>query len=345
MLKKIMFGLTITGFICVWLGTALSAPLNLRVSSWMPAKSVDTEVAEIWTKAVEEMTGDELKFTLYLAGALGNMKDQYDLVVNGVADISFHTLSNNPGRHAICEVLHLPFVIPNSTVGGLVFWDLYNEFPEIQAEFTDVQIIGLGTIDPWNLQTLSKPVKTLEDLKGLKIRVPGGDASEAIKLLGAVPMGVPAPEVYIALQKKVVDGTVWGYEGVKSFKGYELLKYYTDVDGFTTLAQGVFMNKRTFNKLSPEAKKIVTEIMGYQWFTTEKSKIYDRWAKDGLDTAMASGGEVYYLPEAEKARWVEAILPVRQAWVDKMTAKGFNAQKILDRALELSAKYSAMQKQ
>lgn len=345
MLKKIMLVVLIAGFICVFMGTAIAGPLNLRVSSWMPAKSVDTEVAEIWTKAVESMTNGELKFTLYLAGALGNMKDQYDLVVNGISDISFHTLSNNPSRHALCEVLHLPFVIPNSTVGGLVFWDLYNEFPEIQAEFADVQIIGLGTVDPWNLQTLSKPVKTLEDLKNLKIRVPGGDASEAMKLLGAVPMGIPVPEVYIALQKKVVDGTVWGYEGLKSFKGYELLKHYTDMDGFTTLAQGVFMNKRTFNKLSLEAKKIVTETMGYEWFTTEKGKIYDRWAKEGLDTALEYGGKVYYLSEEEKARWVEAILPIRQAWVDKMTDKGFDAQKIQDRALELSAKYSAMQKQ
>lgn len=344
MFKKYLYCLAIFCSCIMSASTATSAPLNLRVSSWMPAKSVDTEVAEVWTKAVEAQANGELKFTLYLAGALGNMKDQYDLVINGISDISFHTLSNNPGRHSLCEVLHLPFVIPNSTVGGRVFWDLYQKFPEIQAEFADVQVIGLGTIDPWNLQTLTKPVKTLEDLKGLKIRVPGGDASEAIKLLGAVPMGVPVPEVYIALQKKVVDGTVWGYEGIKSFKGYELLKHYTDVDGFTTLAQGIFMNKRTFNKLSPAAQKLVTETMGYEWFTTQKGAIYDHWAKEGLETALEHGGEVYYLPAEEKERWITAILPVRQAWVDKMTAKGFDAQKILDYALELSAFYSAQQK-
>src|SRR4030043_258193 len=140
------------------------------------------------------------------------------MAIKGVADITFHTLSNNPGRHPISEVLHLPFVIPSSEVGGKVLTQLYREFPEIKAEFDEVKVIGLGTIDTWNFHTLKKPVQKMEDLRGLKFRVPGGIASEAVKALGGVPIGIPVPELYLSLQKGVIDGTVMGWEGVASFR-------------------------------------------------------------------------------------------------------------------------------
>ncbi|MBW2065869.1 MAG: TRAP transporter substrate-binding protein [Deltaproteobacteria bacterium] len=319
---------------------AKGKPIELRISSWMPAKSVDTAIAETWIKMVEERTGGRVHFTLYTAGALGSMKDQYDLVIRGVADLAFHTLSNNPGRHPISEVLHLPFVIPSSEVGGKVFWQLYQEFPEIRAEFMEVKVIGLGTIDTWNFHTLRKPIHKMEDLKGLKFRVPGGIASEAVKALGAVPVGIPVPELYLALQKGVVDGTVMGWEGVKSFKIYELLKYYTDVGGFTTLTQGFFMNKDSFNRLPKDIQKIIGEELGTRWWAEQKGKLFhDKWAEEGRALARKYGGTIYYLPPEEKKRWVEKILPIRDEWVRKMEAKGVSGRRILNRALELVEKY------
>lgn len=71
--------------------------IELRISSWMPAKSVDTAIAEYWMKKVEERTGGKVHFTLYRAGALRGIKDHYDMAIKGIADITFHTLSNNPG--------------------------------------------------------------------------------------------------------------------------------------------------------------------------------------------------------------------------------------------------------
>jgi TRAP-type C4-dicarboxylate transport system substrate-binding protein len=316
-------------------------PIELRISSWMPAKSVDTAIAEYWIKKVEERTGGKVHFTLYTAGALGGMKDHYDMAIKGVADITFHTLSNNPGRHPISEVLHLPFVIPSSEAGGKVFTELYREFPEIRAEFDEVKVIGLGTIDTWNFHTLKKPVHKMEDLKGLKFRVPGGIASEAVKALGAVPIGIPVPELYLSLQKGVIDGTVMGWEGIASFKLYELLKYYTEVGGFTTLTQGMFMNKTSFSKLPPDVQKVIDEEFGLKWWAEQKGKLFhDKWADEGRNLARKHGGKIYSLPSDEQKRWVQAIVPIRDNWVKTMEAKGVQARKILDRALELAAQYN-----
>jgi TRAP-type C4-dicarboxylate transport system substrate-binding protein len=334
----VLFGLLVAS--PLWVCGA-EKKIELKVAIWMPAKSVDTDIAEYWTKVVEEKTKGRVHFTLYKAGALGHMKDHYDIAAKGVADISFVTLAATPGRFPVCEGLHLPLVIPNSEVGGKVFSELYKEFKEIRAEFTEVQVLGLGTVDVWNIQNTKRPIQTMKDFKGLKFRVASGVASEAIKLLGGIPIGMAVPELYLGLQKGVVDGCVMGYEGVKSFKLYELLKYYTDVDGFTTLAQGLFMNKSSFNALPPDIQKIIGEEMGFKWWAEQKGKMFhEKWAKDGKEIAKQHGGKIYYVPAEEKKKWIQACAPIRDEWIKKMDEKGVPSKKILNRAIELVQKYN-----
>ena len=177
---------------------APAKPIELRVSSWMPAQSVDTAIAEYLIKNIEERTNGRVHFTLYAAQALGKAADHYDMAANGVADITFHSFGNTSGRFPISDVLELPFVVPSSEVGGKIYWQLYQEFPEIQAEFDEVKVLGLGTIDAWNVFTAKSPVHTMGDLKGLKLRVPGGWSSDALTALGGIPIGMPAPELYLA---------------------------------------------------------------------------------------------------------------------------------------------------
>lgn len=333
----ILLMIVLASFLILGAARAPAKPIELRVSSWMPAKSVDTEIAEKWTKMVEERTKGRVHFTLYPAQALGKMKDHYDMAIKGIADITFHTISNNPGRHPISEVLHLPFIVPSSEAGGKIFWQLYQEFPEIRAEYDEVKVIGLGTTDTWNFHTTKKPIRTIDDLKGLKLRVPGGMASDAVEALGGVPIGIPVPELYLAVQKGVVDGTVMGWEGIKSFKLYELLRHYIDVGGFTSLAQGLFMNRDSWNKLPPDIQKVIGEELGTTWWATKKGKLsHDRWAEEGKKLATERGGKIYVLPPDEQQKWTEAILPIRDKWVSDMEAKGVPGRKILDRALELS---------
>jgi TRAP-type C4-dicarboxylate transport system substrate-binding protein len=154
-------------------------------------------------------------------------------------------------------------------------------------------------------------------------------------------MGIPVPELYLSLQKGVIDGTVMGWEGVASFRIYELLKYYTDVGGFTTLTQGMFMNKASFNKLPPDVQKVIDEEFGLKWWEEQKGKLFhDKWANEGRSLAKKHGGKIYSLPPDEQKRWVQAIVPIRDSWVKTMEPKGIPARKILDRALQLAAQYS-----
>ena len=313
--------------------------INLRVASWMPAKSVDSAIADYWTKMIEERTKGRVKFTVYKAASLGFFKDHYDMVIKGIADISFFSFGLNPGRFPISEGLHLPFVVPSSEIGGKVFSQLYKEFPQLRAEFRETQVLGLGTVDVWNIQSIKRPIKTMKDLKGMKIRVASGAASESVKALGGIPIGLPVPELYLSLQKGVVDGCVMSWEGIRSFKIYELLKHYTDAGGFTCLSQGLFMNKGAWNKLPPDIQKIMGEE-SFNWWAENKGKLFhDKWAGESKDLVKKHGGQIYTLPPDEKKKWAAALRPVRDAWVKKVAAKGISGEKFLDRAAELAKQY------
>lgn len=314
--------------------------IKLRVASWMPAMSVDSAIADYWTKMVEERTNGRVKFTVYKASALGSFKDHYDLAVKGVADIALFSFGLAPGRFGASEVMHLPFVIPSSEVGGKVYNQLYKEFPAIWDELNETHVLGLGTTDVWNIQSLKRPIKTMPDLKGLKIRIASGVAAESVKALGGIPIGMPVPELYLSLQKGVVDGCVMGWEGIKSFKLYELLKNYTDVGGFTSLAQGLFMNKDSWNKLPPDIQKIMGEELGMKWWAEEKGKMFhDKWGDEAKELIESRGLEIYKLPPEERKKWIAAIMPIREGWVKSMQAKGVDGQKILNRLEELVNQY------
>ena len=110
-----------------------------------------------------------------------------------------------------------------------MLWKLYEKFPSIRKEFADVQPLMLWTSNPYFLLTTKKQVKTLEDLKGMKIRVTGGPPTEQIKALGAVPTPIPMPDIYQALDKGVIDGMGAPWEAIHGFRLYEVAKYYTMV--------------------------------------------------------------------------------------------------------------------
>jgi len=314
--------------------------INLRGASWMPGKSVDSETADYWTKMIEEKTKGRVKFTVYKASALGFFKDHYNMVIKGIADISFFSYGLNPGRFPISEGFHLPFRVPSSKVGGKVYGQLYKEFAPLRAEFSETKVLGLGTVDPWNIQSMKKPIKTMEDLKGMKIRVASGAASASVKALGGIPIGLPVPELYLSLQKGVVDGCVMSWEGIRSFKIYELLKYYTEAGGFTSLAQGLFMNKGVWNKLPPDIQKIIGDE-SYKWWANERGAMFpDTWARESRELVKKRGGNIYTLPPAEKKRWAAALQPVTDAWVKRVAAKGIDGKKFLARMAELTEKYN-----
>nr|MBL0713398.1 TRAP transporter substrate-binding protein DctP [Desulfobacterales bacterium] len=245
-----------------------------------------------------------------------------------------------PGLTPLADVVSLP-ALPFKTAekGSEVLWKLYEKYPEIQKQFAANKVLLLYTSNPYILITTKKPVKTLEDIKGMKIRMSGGPPTDMMKALGGVPMLIPMPDNYISLQKGVIDGMGAPWEAIHGFRLYEVVNYYTDTP-FPAVYFSIAMNTRKWNKLDKATQDAIMSVSGLKGSKFWGRNFFDT-AKDGVMAKAKSAGktiEVTQLSDSERARWLDiGGKPIWDQWVKKMKAKGYgNAQEILDTAVTLS---------
>jgi len=287
-----------------------------------------------WVKQVEAATNGRVKINIYPSQTLSKGKDNWNAVKAGIADIGWCFHGYWPGMTSLADVISLPALpFTSAEKGSAVLWKLYKKFPSIQRQFQDNHVLLLYTSNPYILITTKKQVKTLEDLRGLKIRMTGGPPTEQMKALGGVPMMIPMPGNYIALQKGVTDGMGAPWEAILGFRLYEVVKYYTEVP-FPAVYFSIAFNKNKWNSLPgdiQDAIMSVSELKGSKF-----------WGRNFFDTAkdgvfQKSGVEInfYSLTPEERAKWLKiGGKPIWNQWVKSMKGKGHaEAQDILDAAL------------
>jgi TRAP-type C4-dicarboxylate transport system substrate-binding protein len=222
------------------------------------------------------------------------------------------------------EIMELPLGFPSPWIAGHVANDFYDKFKP--KEWDGYHPIVFCTSPVNVLQTLSKPVKALEDLKGMKIRGTGriGDIAKA---LGAVPMPVEIVDTYEALRRGVVEGNFGPLEQLKGFKIGEIEKYVTASWKIgSVFSFYLVMNKAKWNSLPADVQKTITE---------HSRDFLDRWLVEwnaidieGREWFLKQGGQVVPISDAESARWVKAADPVIGDFKKDMVSKGYKAKEI-----------------
>jgi len=183
----------------------------------------------------------------------------------------------------------------------------------------------------------TKPFRTLEDLKGSRIRC-SGMTCKTVELLGAVPVAMPKPDVYDALQKGIVDGASGTPNELKYWRMTEVTKYTTYHAETGYLATGfVVMNKAKWNSLTPDLKKIIDEV-NTDW-QDHMAKILNAVEQEGVEYGKAKGHIFLMLSPEEAARWTKAVEPMYQDYVKRMSAKGLPGKEALAYREQLHAKY------
>ncbi len=240
----------------------------------------------------------------------------------------------------VADVVSLP-ALPFTTAekGSEVLWKLYEQFPEVQNDFRDVQVLLLYTSAPYNLITTKKPVATMADLKGLKIRMTGGPPTDMLAALGGVPMLIAMPDVYLSMQKGVIDGMGAPDEAIQAFRLYEVIEHHLAAV-FPAVYFSLSMNKSKWNSLPKDVQDAImsegslkgSKFWGKTWFDALTPVMMENIQKEGRKINFTK------LTDEERAKWREiGGKPIWDKWVKDMEGKGVaNAQKILDATLELS---------
>jgi len=287
-----------------------------------------------WMQAVEEATKGKVKFEPYWSNTLSKQTENWEALKSGIADTAVCVMSFWPGLAPLSDVISLPFIgIRSAEQAGGVMWKLYEKYPSIQAEYKDVKVLFIGVGDPNVIQTNKKLVKTLEDIKGMKLRVTGGPPTEYLKLVGASPMMVGMVDVYSNLQKGVLDGVVASWASVESMKFYEVAKNISNYPVYSPFAIRA-MNLNVWNSLPPDVQQAIDSVGGYDRSVEFSKTQYDDHVK--YVKSIGHDLNVFDPPDEDLAKWQEVAKPIWQKWVQDMEAAGHpEAQEILDTTLEL----------
>ena len=305
---------------------------------WPSVHWVNAEQVPAWIADLEERTEGRVKITIHQGGTLIGATETYAGVVDGIADIGLSCFAYTPGRFPLMLLVEAPGLGYNgATVTALVAMEIYKKFKP--AELDDVKVLNIHSTPPGALLTKS-PVHTLEDLKGMEIRSAGGSVTPLLKQLGATPVGMPMPELYLALQKGVVEGAVVvPGDALRIWKFAEVVSYVTMVSTYN-LQFFVVMNLDTWNALPPDIQKIFDEVSEEQ--VEKAGEFWDRYEVRDLEWARELGIEFIQLSPEEKARWEAIKTRVLDEAVAEVEAKGLPAREVVDEILRLVEKYNKL---
>ena len=312
------------------ISTALAAPQEISVSLITPPKHLrNLNVINPWVQMIEEKTGGKVKITVYYASALAPPPQTFDSVVKGIADVAEGIVFATPGRFPLTETVMLPDLgLATSQACSKAIWEAYKSFPALQKEFTGAKVLWLHVTPATRIITREKPIHKMEDLKGLKLHVSGTTAVKTAKALGFTPVQMDMGELYLALEKGVIDGVALPSEILVSRRLGEVTKYVTDIDlghdaFFVTMNQGVW------DSLEPDVKKVFEELSG-DWAVDFTSKAWDKFNDEAVETNKTGGIEYITLAPEEVERWKAALAPVKEEYAADLEAKGLPGKQLLD---------------
>ena len=334
---KVLFSawLGVLGLLGPLAGVARAETISLTYANFPPAVTFPSVQMERWADEVEKRTQGRVKIRTFPGGTLLGAKNMLEGVTAGTADIGNFAMSYQPGRFPVAEAVDLYQGFTSARVASLVLLDLVEKYQP--KEFEKVKILTLFTCPPTNLMTKT-PVKSLEELKGMELRV-AGTSAEILKLLGGTPVAMPQSETPEALQKGVVKGIVSSLEILQDFKFAAYTPYVTLVD-LPVVSFAVVMNKAKWEALPAEVQLEMNDPV------REQAEWTGTYVDAHVTEALAWSEKEYQLqqfrlPPAEQARIATLLAPLTADYIKKVSAQGLDGEQIVKDVQAFKAKYEA----
>lgn len=311
-------------------GAAFAADYTLTISSWAPpTHNINAKMWPKFVEMVEEATDGQVTAELKLG--LAPPPAQMDLIMDGAADASIIFHGYQAGRFVTTKMIELPGFEGNAEAASVAYWRAFEKYLSKAEEHRGVKVIALHTHGPAQLHTADK-IDSLDQIAGLKLRVPGGVGGEVGAALGATGIQVPAPKVYETLASKAADGVVMPIDSRKGFKLTEVAPHmYEMPGGFYRGSFAFIMNEDTFADLPEDLQKALDEKVFGEPLSREIGKIWDGGDIESIDLTKATeGNSITVASEADQAKFAEIADAVTEAVLKEVAATGVDAQAAYD---------------
>ena len=307
---------------------------TLKIADPFPVKHPLNKVVNHFMKEVIKGSNGQIQFKYYPAQQLGKMKDLLKICQQGMTDIAYIGTGFFPGKFGLNLVMNLPFYT-SAIEGTKIYMALLKNSPELQAEWTKnkVRPMILGVGNQYDVGTTKRPVARVEDLKGLRLRVAGGQF-ETARRYGITPVTMPANDVYEALQRGILDGTVLTLPSIKGYRLYELEKYHTlglRMGGFC----GTYViNEKAWRKLPPELQQTLMEAgHGTGLFF---ARLWDGMVIQLVQAFEKGGMKITRVSSENRALWDAPLAGIEEEWIAKNEKRGLPARRVFEQFKKLA---------
>ena len=317
-------------------GTAKAdGPGIIKLGSTSPAKASQVKyVYKPWIAQMEKDSEGTLEIQAFYGGSLvRSHRKQYEGLVNGLQDGATVVTSYTEKLFPDFGLFSLPFMFRGTGCEEAAYaaWNLYEQ--GMIGGLDKVHVVAVFTNDNSGMH-FNKPLKSIEDIKGLKIRAAGPGEAGVIEALGAVPVAMSIAQVAESLHRSVIEGTLNGWSALNTFRITPLIKSDLDMP-FGVRAFFIAFNKKAFDALPAKAQQAIDKNGGL-----ELSMTFGKfWANEGGEMRAKLAKEHTVLRPSDdelEAKWEPKFHHIRQAWIDEDKA---HRQKLFDETKKLVAQY------
>lgn len=319
--------------------SATAQEVTLRLHHFAPAHSpVHDALAAPWAAKLEKDSGGRLRISVTPSLGLGGSAAHLarDVEADEV-DIALTRVSFTPRRFPKTEVFELPFLEGGAMARTWALQDYYAR--HLQQEYRGYHVVLLFAHEAAALH-VDRPVRRLEDFKGLKLRAAGAGAGVFLRALGAVPVGAPDAALPSMLAKGLLDGCLAPFGTVAELDLEKLVRHHVALDprpGTSVLA--FLMSREAYAELPVELRSLVDAHSGRHlaWYA---GKTWEEAEAPGRAAAERAGNALSALPAAEAARVRAAVRPELERWLAEASSHGgFDAAALYRDAQSLIARY------
>lgn len=306
--KNVLLSFVAAASLVVAAPSALAATFKMAVGD--AAGGTQWELGTSFAKSFEQKTGGKHKVDLFPNGQLGSEEDTINNASMGVLDFSILAVNNITPFSPTVGLLTMPYVIQSAEdAKKLTQGEVGKELAENTIRDAGVRIVGWAYSGFRVLTNSKKPVKTLDDLKGLVIRVPKNEIMIAsYQAWGVNPTPMSWSETFTGLQQRVVDGQDNPYITVSAMKFYEVQKYITNVRYIFSL-EPLVVSESVFQDQKPDVQKAILDAgreateHSFKYLLETEEKIKKDLVARGMQITEPADGEKEWIAKATTAVW------------------------------------------
>ena len=280
------------------------------------------ESAQFFQDQLAKETGGKVQFESYHAGALG--KEGAALLGSGIADMAALVPSYEPAKLPLSSVAELPGMVSTACEGTAKLWHIAKDGgPLNHAEYKPlgVKVLYVLLLSPYEVSTTKKPVTSLKDMAGLKIRANGAAMDKAVRALGATPIRVTGGELFDALTRGTVDGQLGAIGSIRTASTEKALRYTVQGPLLGSAAIVWGLRQKLWDELPANERAAFEKAAA----TTQKHLCEFQEKLDANERAVLVKEHrfaVTVLSNDDNAQWTQRVVPIAAEWAKEMDSTG-----------------------